>query len=294
MSRFKPQRPSPSMVVALIALFVALGGTGYAAITLPKNSVGSKQIKKGAVTGAKVGKNAIDGSKVKNDSLTGADINEGTLNLGKVPSTQNADHATNADNATNATNATNAGHAGSADSATNAGHATNADNASHADAAGNADTVGGMTVKKISYREDPGTATPKDILNLNGLVLTATCDSAPGNNLTLSATTTVAGAGIHAHPFASSSTYSTPNSDSFGDTFTDFEGGTTEIERDNWATGDPVDVADDPATSTDSMSGLITYVRPDGGVVTVNYYAEEDQGPAPSTDCVVGGTAIGG
>jgi hypothetical protein len=47
-------RPSPSMVVALLALTVALGGTSYAAIKLPKNSVGSKQLKKNAVTGAKV------------------------------------------------------------------------------------------------------------------------------------------------------------------------------------------------------------------------------------------------
>ena len=33
-----------SNVVAYLALFVALGGTGYAAINLPANSVGGKQI----------------------------------------------------------------------------------------------------------------------------------------------------------------------------------------------------------------------------------------------------------
>ena len=48
--RFKP---SPAMVVSLIALFVALGGTSYAAITaVPKNSVGTPQLKNGAVTAA--------------------------------------------------------------------------------------------------------------------------------------------------------------------------------------------------------------------------------------------------
>ena len=46
--------PSPAMVVASIALVVALGGTGYAAIKLPANSVGTKQLRKNAVTGAKV------------------------------------------------------------------------------------------------------------------------------------------------------------------------------------------------------------------------------------------------
>src|SRR5829696_5368243 len=40
--------------LALLALFVALGGTSYAAIRLPSNSVGTKQIRRGAVTPSKV------------------------------------------------------------------------------------------------------------------------------------------------------------------------------------------------------------------------------------------------
>ena len=47
-------RPSPSMLVAFAALMVALGGTSYAIAQLPANSVGSKQLKKNAVTAAKV------------------------------------------------------------------------------------------------------------------------------------------------------------------------------------------------------------------------------------------------
>lgn len=66
--------PSPAMVVACIALTVALGGTSYAAINLPKNSVGAKQLKKNAVTSAKVKKNAITSTKVKNNAITGADV----------------------------------------------------------------------------------------------------------------------------------------------------------------------------------------------------------------------------
>ena len=51
----KWMRPSPSMVISLIALFVALGGTSYAAITLvPANSVGTRQLKNGAVSTAKL------------------------------------------------------------------------------------------------------------------------------------------------------------------------------------------------------------------------------------------------
>jgi rare lipoprotein A len=39
------KRPSPSLAVSLAALVVALGGTGYAVTQLPKNSVGTAQIK---------------------------------------------------------------------------------------------------------------------------------------------------------------------------------------------------------------------------------------------------------
>src|SRR3954468_8431283 len=65
-------RPSPATVIALVALFVALGGTGYAALSLPKNSVGTKQLKNNAVTGA----------KVKNGSLRARDFKTGLLKAG--------------------------------------------------------------------------------------------------------------------------------------------------------------------------------------------------------------------
>jgi hypothetical protein len=47
-------RPSPATVIATIALMVALAGTGYAATSLPANSVGNKQLQTGAVTASKV------------------------------------------------------------------------------------------------------------------------------------------------------------------------------------------------------------------------------------------------
>jgi peptidoglycan hydrolase-like protein with peptidoglycan-binding domain len=45
MGRFRLRRPTPSMLVACAALAVALGGTGYAAVSLPANSVGTVQVK---------------------------------------------------------------------------------------------------------------------------------------------------------------------------------------------------------------------------------------------------------
>jgi hypothetical protein len=45
--------------MGIIALFVALGGTSYAATQLPRNSVGTQQIRAGAVTAAKIHNGAI-------------------------------------------------------------------------------------------------------------------------------------------------------------------------------------------------------------------------------------------
>ena len=63
--------PSPALIVAGIALFVALGGTSYAVTQLPKNSVGTKQLKANAVTGA----------KVKNGSLAATDFSNAALDV---------------------------------------------------------------------------------------------------------------------------------------------------------------------------------------------------------------------
>jgi len=91
------------MVVAVVALVVAMAGTGYAATQLPKNSVGGKQIKSNSVTTAKIKNNAVTGAKVKNGSLTGDDID--LAKLGTVPSAETANKASTAATATTASTA---------------------------------------------------------------------------------------------------------------------------------------------------------------------------------------------
>jgi hypothetical protein len=61
-----------SNVVATLALFIALGGASYAALKLPKNSVGRKQIKR----------SAINSAKVQNGSLMADDFNADQLPVG--------------------------------------------------------------------------------------------------------------------------------------------------------------------------------------------------------------------
>ncbi len=133
-------------VMATVAVFVALGGSSYAALSLPKKSVGTKQLKR----------NAITSSKVRNGAITGADVNESSF--GQVPS---------AATAANATNATNAGHATNADQATNAGHATNADKATNA---GSATTARTANAAFSTYHDDsiplPDSSAPLATLNI--------------------------------------------------------------------------------------------------------------------------------
>ena len=68
--------------VGYIAVFVALGGVSYAAVTLPSNSVTSKQIKKGQVKNSDLGNNAVTSGKVKDRSLLAKDFKTGQLPAG--------------------------------------------------------------------------------------------------------------------------------------------------------------------------------------------------------------------
>jgi hypothetical protein len=91
------------MVVALIALFLSLGGVSYGVAT---GFIDSREIKNNTVSTKDVRNNGLRGADVRNNTLTGSDVNE--ARLGKVPTAGTADTATNATNATNATTAGNA------------------------------------------------------------------------------------------------------------------------------------------------------------------------------------------
>jgi hypothetical protein len=83
MRRISLRRPSPALVIACIALGIALGGTGYATVLqVPKNSVGTAQLKSSAVTNKKLAPNAVTSAKVQNRSLLRADFATGQLPAG--------------------------------------------------------------------------------------------------------------------------------------------------------------------------------------------------------------------
>lgn len=64
--------PSPALIISSCALAVALGGSGYAIANLPSNSVGTSQLKNGAVTPAKVKKASLTADLFAPGALRGA------------------------------------------------------------------------------------------------------------------------------------------------------------------------------------------------------------------------------
>ncbi len=131
MKRLNALRPSPAMIVAIVALVAALGGSAYAA-----NKIGTNQIKANAITAGKIKKEAVTGSKIKNGAVTGSKID--LSSVGTVPSATHAstaDSATKANEATKATEAVKAGEAATAKSAETAKTAGTAKSAETAEVA---------------------------------------------------------------------------------------------------------------------------------------------------------------
>jgi hypothetical protein len=95
------------MLIALLALFVALGGTSYAVTT-----IGSRDIKTGAVGTRAIANNSIRSGDIRNGVVTSQDVKDNSLTNADIDNStlraRRADTATSATTAGTATNATNA------------------------------------------------------------------------------------------------------------------------------------------------------------------------------------------
>jgi hypothetical protein len=118
------RRPSPALVIALIALFVSLSGVAYGVATgsidsreiaqntirsgdlrnndvrsrdLRNNEIRTGDVRNNEVRGVDIRNSTVQGREVALNTLTGDDINESRL--GKVPSATSADQATSAGDA---------------------------------------------------------------------------------------------------------------------------------------------------------------------------------------------------
>ena len=168
MSRIPRRRPSPSMIVAFVALCVALAGTASA---LPgksrvkkddiaraavrtqhiyKNAVRTKHIRSRNVTRSKIARRAVNSDLVGQDALTGVNIVESSLST--VP---------------------------------------------------NASKVNNRSVEKMAFLAPAGTLATT-VLSLNGLTLTAACNA--GTALSVTAGTGVSGAFLRSWGFHTATT----------------------------------------------------------------------------------------
>jgi hypothetical protein len=77
------KRLTYSNTIATLALFVALGGAAVAA-GLPRNSVGTKQLKKRAVTAAKLAPKSVIAGKLGPNSVTPGNIGNGAVTTAKL------------------------------------------------------------------------------------------------------------------------------------------------------------------------------------------------------------------
>jgi len=113
---FLSRRPSPALVISMIALFVSLSGVSYGVATgfidsrelknnqvrsvdLRNNDVRTRDLRNNEVRGLDIRNSTVQGADVALNTLTGDDINESRL--GKVPSAAAADSATTAGSAQN-------------------------------------------------------------------------------------------------------------------------------------------------------------------------------------------------
>lgn|SRR5881394_8746 len=106
-------RHSPALVVSVLALFVALGGSVYAAKKAKINgqsirakSIPGNRLKPRSITADRLKPGVLRGDSAATGPLTGADINE--LTLGQVPDATHAESADSAQSAIDAQTALNA------------------------------------------------------------------------------------------------------------------------------------------------------------------------------------------
>jgi len=79
--RLARRRPTPALILACLALFVALGGTSYAVAT---GSIGSSQIRDGSVRSIDVKDHGLRGLDLARDTVDGEAIDEATLDVSKL------------------------------------------------------------------------------------------------------------------------------------------------------------------------------------------------------------------
>ncbi len=155
MSSLLRRRPSPAMVIALIALFVSLSGVSYGVAT---GFIDSREIKNNEVRSLDIRNNEIRTRDLRNNEVRGIDIRNSTV--------QSRDIAINAVT----------GEDVKEDTLQKVPSALLADTATSATSATSAESVGGVTMRRIAFSGSASTEFV-EVLNLGGLKLEARCNN---------------------------------------------------------------------------------------------------------------------
>lgn len=78
MNRKRAWAPSPAMMVAIIALIAATAATTYA-VSVPRRSVGTAQLKKAAVTAGKLKNGSVINSKLRDGAVANEKLDDGAV-----------------------------------------------------------------------------------------------------------------------------------------------------------------------------------------------------------------------
>jgi hypothetical protein len=252
------KRPSPTLLIACLALFLSLGGVSYGVAT---GFIDSREIKNNTIRAKDIRNGQVTSADIRDNDVRGVDVNESSL--GKVPTAGSADSAGSATTATNAAHATDA---------TNAAHATNATNAA------NADAVGGVRERTINVRQNAGTPFT-NVFSFGGLVIDVECGA-------------VGGAGDIGFALDTSLANAEATGEGF---FNDGPGNTRDYAApSDFDPGELVSLG----AGTDGIGGIFfghyefTYTAPSGSVVSVSFAVSETTNAFGGTaDCLLYGHA---
>jgi hypothetical protein len=70
--------------IAYLALFIALGGSAYAAVSIPSNSIGTSQLRRGAVTAPKLARRAVTSSAIAPGSVGSSALQDAAITATKI------------------------------------------------------------------------------------------------------------------------------------------------------------------------------------------------------------------
>lgn len=154
-----------------MALFVALGGSAYAAGVLPANSVGRAQLQANSVTPSKLAPNSVGRSELRPDSVTAPDLSVGSVGLRALDPTIRAELGQEP-----------------------AVGSTGAQGPAGPEGPAGAQGPSGPSAVRVHYFAHAASSpTPLTAVDVDGLHLDAECqDSSPVTQLNLSVTTTKA------------------------------------------------------------------------------------------------------